>query len=126
MKEYKPGEWVKAELMFGHDQELKDVSVIYRNPEADSRLVVLRPESWETEPKEGVPGYPNFVSTVVLRAQVDTADLHAPGTYELAEIVFETFSGKQLGNIPLDSAQAFTFKVVEPETPPWVIRLSIT
>jgi hypothetical protein len=90
------GEWVEAGLMFGHDQDWKNASVIYGNSEAGDRPIVLRPVSRETEPKEGVPSYPNFVSTVVPRERVDTADLHAPGTYGLAEIVFETYSGNGL------------------------------
>jgi hypothetical protein len=90
------GEWVEAELMFGHDQDWKNASVIYGNSEAGDRPIVLRPVSRETEPKEGVPSYPNFVSTVVPRERVDTADLHAPDTYGLAEIVFEIYSGNGL------------------------------
>ncbi len=98
--------------------------MIYRNPGAGDRPFVLRPVSRETEPKEGVPSYPNFVSTVVLREQADTADLHAPGTYELAEIVFETYSGKQLGNVPLDAP--LVFRVAEPGAGPYVTRLRFT
>jgi hypothetical protein len=81
--------------------------VIYANySEAGDRPFVLRPVSRETEPKDGVPSYQNFVSTVVPREQVDTADLHAPGTYGLAGIVFETYSEKQLANVPLESPLA--------------------
>ena len=72
MNKAEVGEWVEAELMFGHDQDWKDASVIYGNSEAGDRSIVLRPVSRETEPKEGVPSYPNFVSTVVPREQVDT------------------------------------------------------
>jgi hypothetical protein len=90
------GEWVEPEFMFGHDRDWKDASVTYGNSKAGDRPFVLRPVSRKTEPKEGVPSYPGFVSTVVPREQVDTADLHTPGTYGLAENVFETYSGNGL------------------------------
>ena len=127
MKEYMPGEWIEVEIEFRHHQVLQNVSVAYVHTDL-GRPFVLRTESWKTETKEGVRSYPSYASTVALRAQVDAADVHRPGTYEFEEIEFLTFSGEyrrvQGDNIPTDTP---AFRVVEePRDPPHVLGVRVT
>jgi hypothetical protein len=140
MQEYRPGDWVEAEIKVQHFQVLRNVAITYRNVDAPvSKPIVLQqlPGIGDSEPDTDpmTKGPFSYVSTVDLSARVDTPAQNTPGVYELTEIDIETFAGtprtiyisndEERSSFSFDpSARAFRV-VEEPKDAPLIMSLNI-
>jgi hypothetical protein len=134
MGEYRPGDTITAEIEFQHKQIVHRVSVVYRHSLlASAPPMTLSDEAWvlSEEPWVGEELSGRVISSGAAPTAVVGLD-HELGTYQLSEIVFETFSGNRitlavvgesLQQLSLDT-RAFTI-MEEPDDPPVVRNLHI-
>ena len=143
MKEYRPGDWVEAEIKVQHLQVLRNVKITYRNVDDPvSEPIVLQLPGMgigigdsepDTDPETKEPF--SYVSTVELSAMVGTPAQNTPGVYELTEIDIETFAGTPrtiyISNDEERSSFSYhhsarAFRVVEePKGAPFLLSLRI-
>jgi hypothetical protein len=137
MKEYRPGDWVYAEMEVKHLQVLRNVTITYRNADAPASEPIVLQLTWsdkepDTDPETKGPF--SYISTLELSAMVDTPAQNTPGVYELTEIDIETFAGTPrtiyISNdeerliFPQEEVRAFSV-VEEPKGDPIVMSLNI-
>jgi hypothetical protein len=139
MKEYRPGDWVYAEMKVKHLQVFRNVTVTYRNRDAPvSEPIVLqltRTKDSEPDKDPESKGPFGYVSTVELSGMVETPAQNTSGVYELTEIDIETFAGtpRTIYISTDDERRSFSYQpsarafrvVEEPKGAPLIMSLNI-